>query len=333
MANTNLRTAAKNKKDEFYTQLTDIEKEVSHYREHFKGKTVFCNCDDPRVSNFFHYFSYNFEYLGLKKLITTCYKSQSADIFSQSDSEQAIYLEYEGEKDGGRVPTVEQIGVKPLQGDGDFRSPEVIELLKQADIVVTNPPFSLFREYVAQLAEYDKKFIILGNMNAITYKEIFKLIKENKIWSGYGFNLSLVYKSPYENTLEDNRKFVAQKGYDPKNHIKVPAVNWFTNMEHTKRYEEMILYKTYKGNEKDYPKYDNYDAIEVSKVKEIPLDYDRVMGVPITFLDKYNPEQFEIVGHVGSVGADGIYSFANAIYVNGRKMFKRILIRNKKVGG
>ena len=181
-SNSNLRKANKAKNDEFYTQLSDIENELKHYREHFKGKTILCNCDDPRVSNFFHYFSYNFEFLGLKKLIATCYKNKSMDLFSQNDSEQAIYLEYEGDKDGNRVPSIDEIGVKNLKGDGDFRSPECIELLKQADIVVTNPPFSLFREYVAQLVEYDKKFVIVGHQNAITYKEIFKLIKEDNIW-------------------------------------------------------------------------------------------------------------------------------------------------------
>ncbi|MBM2817366.1 MAG: modification methylase [Ignavibacteria bacterium] len=185
--NKNLHGAKNAKKDEFYTQLADIEKELRHYKEHFEGKTVFCNCDDPRVSNFFHYFSFNFENLGLKKLITTCYKNQNADLFSEHKSEKAIYLEYNGDKNDNKVPDPEEIGIQHLEGDGDFRSKECIELLKQSDIVVTNPPFSLFREYVAQLIEYDKKFIIIGHQNAITYKEIFSLIKENKIWLGYGF--------------------------------------------------------------------------------------------------------------------------------------------------
>ena len=178
--NRNLAGAKAAKEDEFYTQLADIERELRHYKTHFKGKVVYCNCDDPRVSNFFHYFSYNFEKLGLKKLITTCYKSQQADLFSQNDSEQAIYLEYEGDKNGNNVPDPDEIGIKPLKGDGDFRSAESIELLKQADIVVTNPPFSLFREYVAQLIEHDKKFVIIGNQNAITYKEIFPLIQDEQ---------------------------------------------------------------------------------------------------------------------------------------------------------
>src|SRR5574344_1019954 len=182
--NKNLNQAKTNKKDEFYTQLSDIERELKYYKKHFKDKVVYCNCDDPRVSNFFHYFSYNFETLGLKKLITTCYKNQERDLFSQNNSEKAISLEYCGEKNGSKIPTVEEIGIKELQGDGDFRSKECIELLKEADIVVTNPPFSLFREYVAQLIEYDKKFVVVGHQNAITYKEIFSLIKENKIWFG-----------------------------------------------------------------------------------------------------------------------------------------------------
>src|SRR3989338_3040901 len=182
--NKTLNKASKSKNDDFYTQLTDIEKESKHYKKHFKNKVVFCNCDDPRVSNFFHYFSYNFEQLGLKKLITTCYKNQNVDLFSQNNSEKAIYLEYIGDKNRDNVPNPEEIGIKHLKGDGDFRSKECIELLKQSDVVVTNPPFSLFREYVAQLVEYKKKFIIIGKLNAITYKEIFKLIKEDKLWLG-----------------------------------------------------------------------------------------------------------------------------------------------------
>ena len=185
VANRHLQSAKASKQDEFYTQLTDIEKELKHYKEHFKDKIVLCNCDDPRVSNFFHYFSYSFKQLELNKLITTCYKNQNAEFFSENKSEKAVYLEYTGDKNENNIPDPEEIGIKPLQGDGDFRSKECIELLKQADIVVTNPPFSLFREYVAQLIEYNKKFIIIGNQNAVSYKEIFKLIKENKVWLGY----------------------------------------------------------------------------------------------------------------------------------------------------
>lgn len=282
-----LHKAKLNKKDEFYTQLSDIERELGHYKGHFKGKVVLCNCDDPRISNFFHYFSYNFEYLGLKKLIATCYKNQDMDLFSQNDSEQAIYLEYLGDKNGNRIPDAEEIGIKHFKGDGDFRSDECIELLKEADIVVTNPPFSLFREYVAQLMEYNKKFVIIGHQNATKYKETFRIIKDNKMWLGYGFKGGAGHfiNKEYEDyaTAENHKKGM----------IRVSGVVWLTNMKITKRQEDLILYKKYT---KEYPKYDNYDAIEVSKTKEIPLDYEGVMGVPITFLDKYNPEQFEIVG-------------------------------------
>lgn len=184
MANATLTQAKKAKKDEFYTQLSDIERELAHYKEHFRGKTVLCNCDDPRISNFFRYFAYNFEHLGLKRLITTCYKNQEMDLFSMNTCDRAIWLEYTGDKNGDRVPSPDEIGIHHFVGDGDFRSAECIELLKQADIVVTNPPFSLFREYVAQLIEYDKKFLIIGNINAITYKEVFPLIMQNKIWLG-----------------------------------------------------------------------------------------------------------------------------------------------------
>ena len=224
MANKNLNQAKNAKKDEFYTQLVDIENELRHYREHFRGKTVLCNCDDPRVSNFFHYFSYNFEQLGLKKLITTCYKSQERDLFSQHNSERAIWLEYTGDHNGNRVPDPEEIGINYLKGDGDFRSPECIELLKQADIVVTNPPFSLFREYVAQLIKYDKKFIIIGHQNAIKYKEIFPLIKSNKLWLGYGFKGGAGhFISRYVDT--------ASAGDHREGMIRVSGVTWFTNLE------------------------------------------------------------------------------------------------------
>ncbi len=286
MANKNLNAAKEAKKDEFYTQLEDINNELRHYREHFRGKTVLCNCDDPRVSNFFTYFAYNFEFLGLKRLITTCYKSQDMDLFSQNKSEQAIYLIYDGDKNGNNIPDPEEIGIHPLKGDGDFRSRECIELLKQADIVVTNPPFSLFREYVAQLMEYDKKFLIIGHQNAIKYKEIFPLIMRNLVWLGYGFKGGAGhFISRYEDiaTASDHKDGM----------IRVSGVNWFTNLEIKKRQEELILYKHYTPEE--YPTYDNYDAIEVSKTELIPYDYDGLMGVPITFMDKYNPNQFEIV--------------------------------------
>jgi len=286
--NKNLTQAKKNKKDEFYTQLSDIERELKHYKNHFKGKVVYCNCDDPRISNFFHYFSYNFEKLGLKKLITTCYKNQDMDLFSQNESEEAIYMEYEGDKNGNNVPDIEEIGIKPLKGDGDFRSEESIELLKQADIVITNPPFSLFREYVSQLIEYDKKFIIVGHQNAITYKEIFKLIKENKLWLGYGF------KGGAAHFINKHYEDYATAGDHVDGMIRVSGVVWFTNLDINKRHEDLILYKQYTKNE--YMRYENYDAINVNKTKDIPVDYNGYMGVPITFLNKYNPEQFEIIG-------------------------------------
>jgi len=288
--NKNLHKAKSNKKDEFYTQLSDIERELKHYKKHFKDKVVYCNCDDPRISNFFHYFSYNFEKLGLKKLITTCYKNKQRDLFSQNDSQEAIYLEYEGDKNGNHIPDIEEIGVKPLNGDGDFRSAEAIELLKQADIVVTNPPFSLFREYVAQLIEYDKKFLIIGHQNAITYKEIFKLIKENKMWLGYGF------KGGAAHFINKHYEDYATAGDHKEGMIRVSGVVWFTNLDINKRHEDLILYKKYYGNEDEYPKYENYDAININKTNEIPIDYEGAMGVPITFLNKYNPKQFEIIG-------------------------------------
>lgn len=286
--NSNLHKAKDNKKDEFYTQLSDIERELKYYKHHFKDKVVYCNCDDPRVSNFFHYFSYNFEKLGLKKLITTCYKNQSMDLFSQNDSEQAIYLEYNGDKNGNFVPDPNEIGIKHLKGDGDFRSKESIDLLTQADIVVTNPPFSLFREYVAQLIEHNKKFVIVGHQNAISYREIFKLIKDNELWLGYGFRGGAGHfiNQHYEDyaTATDRKEGM----------IRVSGVHWFTNLDISKRHEDLILYKTY--NEEEYPKYENFDAINVNKTKDIPIDYKGYMGVPITFLDKYNPDQFEIIG-------------------------------------
>ena len=327
--NSNLHKAKNSKKDEFYTQLSDIERELKHYKKHFKDKVVYCNCDDPRVSNFFHYFSYNFEKLGLKKLITTCYKSQEMDLFSQNNSEKAIYLEYEGDKNGNFIPDIDEIGVKHLKGDGDFRSSESIELLKEADIVVTNPPFSLFREYVAQLIKYDKKFVIIGHQNALTYKEIFPLIKENKMWLGYGF------KGGAAHFINIHYEDYATAGDHKEGMIRVSGVVWFTNMDINKRHEELILYKKYSPQE--YPKYDNYDAIEVSKTNEIPMDYKWVMGVPITFMNKYNPEQFEIVGATESEGkgfSNGLWDNTSKVsqpLLNGKRVYKRIFIKNKKL--
>ena len=326
--NTDLHQAKRSKKDEFYTQLSDIERELKHYKKHFIGKVVYCNCDDPRVSNFFHYFSYNFEKLGLKKLITTCYKNQSMDLFSQNNSERAIMLEYNGDKNGNNVPDPEEIGIIKLKGDGDFRSMESISLLKQADIIVTNPPFSLFSEYVGQLFKYDKKFLIIGHQNSITYKDIFPLIRDNKMWLGYGFkrNMAHFINRHYEDYASD--------ADHKEGMIRVSGVQWFTNLDIRKRHEEIILYKTY--NPDDYPEYDNYKAIEVSKTKDIPLDFDGVMGVPITFMNKYNPDQFEIVWTTDR-GGDGMledlkkpHDRFDAPVVNGKGIYKRIFIRNKK---
>ncbi len=326
IGNTHLQRANKSKNDEFYTQLSDVEKEVRHYKEHFKGKVVFCNCDDPHISNFFHYFSHNFEQLGLKKLITTCYKNQNPGLFSEHNSERAIYLEYNGDKDGNKVPDPEEIGIRQFKGDGDFRSEECIELLKQADIVVTNPPFSLFRDYVTQLVKYEKKFLSVGTWNAITYKEIFKLVKDDKVWLGVNSNRNFSgFIVPDHYPLHGTEARIDENGN------KIISSNntcWFTNLDIQKRHEDLILYKTY--NPKEYPTYDNYDAIEVSKTKDIPMDYAGAIGVPITFLDKYNPEQFEILGNLGSYAPDG-YSLSSAIFINGRKIFKRILIKNKKL--
>ena len=303
-----------------------IEQELRHYKHHFKDKVVYLNCDDPRVSNFFHYFSYNFEVLGLKRVIATCYKSQTMDLFSQNDSDQAIWLEYTGDKDGNRVPDPEEIGVKLLQGDGDFRSSESIELLKQADIVVTNPPFSLFREYVAQLMKYNKKFLIIGHQNAITYKEIFPLIRENKLWLGYGFKGNAAH---FASVYED----VAAAGDHREGMIRVSGVQWFTNLDISKRHEDMVLYKTY--NPKEYQTYDNYDAIEVSKTKDIPMDHSGVMGVPITFLNKYNPDQFEILGMAASSYDEYMMGIPfkgqkdGRPIVAGENVYARIFIRRK----
>lgn len=324
-SNTNLHKAKNVKNDEFYTQLSDIENELRHYKDHFKDKVVYCNCDDPRVSNFFHYFSYNFEHLGLKKLIATCYKNQDADLFSTNESEQAVYLEYTGDKNGNSVPDANEIGVQPLQGDGDFRSPESIELLQQADIVVTNPPFSLFREYVSQLIQYNKKFVLIGNKNIITYKEIFKLIKEDKMWVG---NTPMSTDMLFDVT-ENYAKELVEKKKEGSGYKIVEGVvkgraqaNWFTNLDIDKRHEDLILHKKYTPEE--YPKYDNYNAINVDKTKDIPVDYAGNIGVPITFLDKYNPAQFEIVKfRKGDDDRD--------LVINGKSPYFRIIIKNKKL--
>ncbi|MDI9359047.1 MAG: adenine-specific methyltransferase EcoRI family protein [Phycisphaerales bacterium] len=328
--NKNLHAAKTAKKDEFYTQLPDIERELKHYKDHFKNKVVLCNCDDPRVSNFFHYFSYNFKTLGLKKLITTCYKSQYRDLFTKNDSEKAIYLEYLGEKNNGSVPTPEQIGIKHLKGDGDFRSAECIELLKQADIVVTNPPFSLFREYMTQLIDYGKKFLVISNKNAITYKECFKLIKENKMWVGVEpMSTDMLFDVPQENSkvlIETKKLGSAYKIINGKVKARAQAI-WFTNLDYKERHEDLILYKKY--TPKEYPKYDNYHAINVDKTKDIPTDYKGAMGVPITFLDKYNPEQFEILGIDRYI--ENNPNYGHRFKMNNKEIYARIIIKHKKL--
>lgn len=270
--NTSLGAARRAKNDEFYTQLTDIEKELRHYKSHFKGKSVFLNCDDPEWSSFWKYFTLNFTHLGLTKVIATHY----------AQGEPSYKREYTSGPDLAGVKT-------PLIADGDFRSEECVELLKQADIVVTNPPFSLFREYVAQLMEHQKKFLVIGNNNAITYKEIFRLLRDNQVWLGHSANKTMEFQlsadyAKWDRLDERGNKFG-----------KVPAISWFTNLLHAKRAEELLLVKSYAGNEAAYPKYENYNAIEVNRVADIPLDYKGVMGVPITFLEKYNPSQFEII--------------------------------------
>ena len=283
--NTTLHKANSAKNDEFYTQLSDIEKELKNYKDQFRGKVVFCNCDDPKESNFVKYFSNSFEHLGLKKLIATHYKE--ANLFT---SEPPYKLEYNGDKNGNRMPDQSEF-MKEMISDGDFRRDECIDLLNQADIVVTNPPFSLFREYASQLIENNKKFLILGSQNAITYKEIFKLIKENKLWLGYDNGGTKWFQVPADYEIQTESRIKVENG---KKFFSMGSVLWFTNLDTTKRHQELTLYKRYTPEE--YPKYENFDAINVNKYADIPYDFDGLMGVPVTFLDKYNPKQFEIIG-------------------------------------
>ena len=336
MGDTSALTAAKRaKKDEFYTQRVDIENELRHYKAHFEGKVVLCNCDDPRQSEFFKYFAENFEKLKLKRLIAVCYKSQDVDLFSQGDCERAIKQVYEGDKNGNMIVDDDEVGVFNLKGDGDFRSNECIEILKEADIVVTNPPFSLFREYLAQLMKFDKKFLIIGNVTAVTHSELFSYIRDNRIWLGASIH-------------SGDRKFGVPEGYplnaagcgideNGKRFIRVKGVRWFTNLDYPQRHEILPLYKRYTPNE--FPKYDNYDAINVDKTSDIPYDYDGIMGVPITFIDKYNPEQLELIGiGRGDLGREiGVKKNARGrtdlqLTIEGKVTwpFQRILIRRRK---
>lgn len=317
-SNKNLHKANQAKKDEFYTQLTDIENELKHYKNQFRNKVVFCNCDDPKESNFVKYFSINFEHLGLKKLTATHYKE--ANLFTH---EPPYKLEYTGDKDGNRVPDPEEF-ITEMIGTGDFRSSECVELLKEADFVVTNPPFSLFREYVAQLIEYGKKFLILGDQNAIAYKEIFRLIKDNKLWLGYDNGGTKWFQVPvgYDIPTESRKKIENGLKY-----FSMGRILWFTNLDNTKRHEQLNLYKKYSPEE--YPKYDNYNAINVNRFLDIPKNYDGVMGVPITFVDKYNPDQFEIIGIDRYVKDNPNYG--RRFTINGNEIYARILIKNKKV--
>ena len=337
MANKQFDAAKREKNDEFYTQLVDIERELSHYKNQFRNKIIFCNCDNPYESNFFKYFAMHFNDLGIKKLITTCYKNspiankqlslfdfESLENKTTSVPHKIIVEEVKDENKDGRVDLIDvklilknrKHALTRLKGDGDFRSDECIELLKEADIVVTNPPFSLFREYVAQLMEYKKKFLIIGNINALTYKEIFPLIKENKIWLGY-FSGCMKFKVPEHYKQRATAYWIDENGQKWRS---LGNICWFTNLEVSKRHENLTLYKKY--NPEEYPKYDNYDAIEVSKVAEIPYDYEGAMGVPITFIDKYNPEQFEIIANEYMLGIE-----KKRMYVNGKRKYARIIIR------
>jgi hypothetical protein len=341
--NKDLHKAKDAKKDEFYTQLSDIERELRYYEGHFKDKVVYCNCDDPYESNFFKYFALNFNYLGLKKLIATCYIGSPI-----ANTLLSLFDDESEENKTTRVPHKIEITEIPninndsavdltdvelllasdknhltrLKSNGDFRSKECVELLKEADIVVTNPPFSLFREYVAQLIEHDRKFVIIGNINAITYKEIFKLIKENKAWLGInmgrgisGFIVPDHYKLYGTETSIDSS---GNRIISPNNCL------WLTNLDTSKRHEDIVLSKTYYRSESEYPKFDNYDAINVNKTKDIPMDYNGVMGVPITFLHKFNPEQFELIKfRKGSDDKD--------LSIDGKCPYFRILIKNKRL--
>ncbi len=312
-----LQKAKKSKSDEFYTQLCDIERELQYYKNCFVGKTVCCNCDNPHISNFFRYFVKNFRELKLKKVIASCYVSTDTDIFHNEGQKRGFYSEYTG------IGKIEEIEVKYFKGNGDFRSKESVNLLKQADVVVTNPPFSLFREYVAQLVQYDKLFLIIGNVNAITYKEIFDLIQRDKAWLGINLGRGISgFIVPEHYELYGTETKVNENG---QNVIATNGCLWLTNLENSQRHEDINLTKIYKNNEDNYPTYDNCEGINVNRTQDIPKDYQGLMGVPITFLHKYNPAQFEIVRfRKGDDGKD--------LRVNGKCPYFRILIRNRRIG-
>ncbi|MFS2327949.1 adenine-specific methyltransferase EcoRI family protein [Brucella sp. H1_1004] len=318
-SNSLLHVAKKSKNDEFYTQLSDIERELVHYERHFQDKVVYCNCDDPNVSNFFDYFFTNFKRLGLKKLVAACYQEQDIDLFGEIKNKPGFFVTYSGEEK--EKEDVIRDSVEYFKEDGDFRSNESIKILIECDIVVTNPPFSLFRKYVDQLVKKDKKFLIIGNINAITYKEIFKIIKENKAWLGINLGRGIsgfIVPSHYE--LYGTEARIDENG----NRIVSPNnCLWLTNLDHDQRHKDIDLVNSYYGNEKSYPRYDNYDAINVNKTSDIPYDYEGVMGVPITFLHKFNPEQFELIKF--RKGED-----EKDLSVNGKCPYFRILIRNKR---
>lgn len=349
MANKNLNAAKTAKKDEFYTQMTDIERELQHYWPHFRDKVVLCNCDDPYESNFFKYFALRFNQLGLKKLISTCYNGspvQGNELmidfgdFEDEPKKIAYKVEITEVTDVNGDGAVDLSDVQYLlQNDknvctilktGDFRDPECIELLQQADIVVTNPPFSLFREYIGQLTKYGKKFLIIGNQNNVTYKEVFPLLMSNQIWLGYKSG-DMAFKVPDDYEARETRFWQDETGQKWRS---LGNICWFTNLDHKKRHEELDLVCRYSPDE--YPSYDNYDAIEVSRVDDIPCDYNGFMGVPITFLDKYNPEQFEIIGATEKEATEVVTGLRKSgfpkydrPYIKGVRKYARILIRNK----
>lgn len=312
--NEHLQKAKKTKSDEFYTQLCDIERELQHYQDCFRDKVVYCNCDDARVSNFYRYFKENFELLGLKALITSCYIEQSRNLFDNVQPEKAFYHIYKG-----NIDTEE---IHYFNGDGDFRSKECIDLLQQADVVVTNPPFSLFREFISQIVKYGKQFLVIGNVNAITYKEIFDLIQRNKAWLGVNLGRGISgFIVPDHYALYGTEVSFNDQG---QTIIATNGCLWLTNLTLNQRYEDIILTKVYKGNESLYPKYDNCEGININRTQDIPSDYNGLMGVPITFLHKYNPKQFEIVRfRKGDDGKD--------LCINGKCPYFRILIKNKRI--